>query len=82
MTTTADIRAALHRIVRAHGASSGELPKDTTLGSNGLGLDSIAIAEVLLDCERTFGASFTDLLEGEPITLGRLLARAEQNSAP
>jgi acyl carrier protein len=76
----ADVQDAVHEIVRARGAAfdqhSVEKTNGLELGSSGLGLDSIAIAEVLLDCERRFGMSFTDLLDGAPITLGSLIARA------
>jgi acyl carrier protein len=52
---------------------SAELP----LGASGLGLDSIAIAEVLLECERAFGVEAVEpLLAGPPLTVGSLLAHA------
>lgn len=51
---------------------------DLALGAEGLGLDSIAIAEVLIDCERHFGVRITDLLDGAPITVGRITARLQQ----
>jgi acyl carrier protein len=54
---------------------------DVALGAGGLGLDSIAIAEVLLDCERYFGVRVTDLLDGAPITITRIAARLEQVTA-
>ena len=73
MTTTTEV----HELVRARGASLDSLSnEDVALGANGLGLDSIAIAEVLLDCERRFGGSFADLLDRKPLTLGALIERA------
>jgi acyl carrier protein len=48
---------------------------DVPLGSEGLGLDSIAIAEILLDCERRFGVRLADLLDGPPITVSRIASR-------
>jgi acyl carrier protein len=54
---------------------------DVALGTGGLGLDSIAIAEVLLDCERYFGVRVTDLLDGAPITVARIAARLDQVTA-
>lgn len=75
------IDAALHEIVRrrvAHSLPPGALPREQTLGGDGLGLDSIAIAEVLLDCEQRFGVPMIQLLDGEPLTLGRLIERLEQ----
>ena len=70
-------------IVRARAArplSPEELSDNVTLGSDGLGLDSIAIAEVLLDCQQRFGVRVTDLLEGEPLTLRRLVAHLQQET--
>ena len=55
---------------------------DLPLGAEGLGLDSIAIAEVLLDCERHFGVRLAaDLLDGVPITARRIESRLEQLAA-
>lgn len=63
------VRSRVSRTVLAD-----ELSADTMLGADGLGLDSIAIAEVLLDCQQRFGISVTSLIEGEPLTLGRIVA--------
>jgi acyl carrier protein len=49
-----------------------ELDDDVTLGEEGLGLDSIAIAEVLLACEERFGVSMAVLLDGQSITIARI----------
>ena len=52
-----------------------DLPDDLPLGPGGLGLDSIALVELLLDCEQRFGIPRpVELLEGEPLTVGRLVA--------
>lgn len=64
------------RLLRA-GDAADHLP----LGSDGLGLDSIAIAEALLDCERRFGVRLTDLLDGAPVTIARIAARVDQDQA-
>lgn len=74
---------AVLEIVRTRAArplSLDELSDNVTLGSDGLGLDSIAIAEVLLDCQQRFGVSVTELLEGEPLTLRRLVAHLQQET--
>ena len=74
---------AVLEIVRTRAArplSLDEVSGDMTLGSDGLGLDSIAIAEVLLDCQQRFGVSVTVLLEGEPLTLRRLVAHLQQET--
>jgi acyl carrier protein len=71
-------------IVRAHASramTADELVPDAALGSDGLGLDSIAIAEVLLDCQQRFGVgSMASLLEGDPLTLHRLIEYLQQET--
>jgi acyl carrier protein len=58
-----------------------ELPDDLPLGPGGLGLDSIALVELLLDCEERFGiggmggrGGSAGLLAGPPLTVDRLVA--------
>ena len=76
MRTETDIEAALGELLRARSPLAGEppLPAGLALGAGGLGLDSIAMVELLLDCEASFGGRSTDLLAGAPLTVGRLLA--------
>jgi len=60
--------------VRAQLAAGAELPDGLLLGASGLGLDSIAVVELLLDCERRFGVPRpVELLDGPPLTVGRLV---------
>jgi acyl carrier protein len=78
-STVASVREVVGRRASrllAAGGSADDLP----LGSEGLGLDSIAIAEALLDCEKHFGIRLTDLLDGVPVTIARIAARVEQDS--
>ena len=77
MSATTSIDSIVQDIVRARASrivASGELPGNVALGADGLGLDSIAIAEVLIECEHRFGVSVIALLEEEPLTLRRLVA--------
>jgi acyl carrier protein len=58
-----------------------ELSERSSLGGEGLGLDSIEMVELLLDCEERLGGSRDPdgLLENGEVTIGRLidhLARA------
>ncbi len=83
MNATESIDRIVREIVCARASravDAGELLPDVTLGADGLGLDSIAIAEVLLDCQQRFGISVTSLLEGEPLTLRLLVAHLEQET--
>jgi acyl carrier protein len=53
-----------------------QLGDEVSLGSGGLGLDSIEIVELLLDCEEQLGAAASAaeaLLEAGPVTIGRLV---------
>ena len=77
VSATTSIDSIVQDIVRSRASrivASGELPGNAALGSDGLGLDSIAIAEVLLECEHRFGVSVIALLAEEPLTLRRLVA--------
>jgi acyl carrier protein len=57
--------------------ASAQLQDHVSLGGDGLGLDSIEIVELLLDCEeRLDGGARTDpdeLFEEGPISIGRLI---------
>jgi acyl carrier protein len=72
---------AVRGLVRSRAALAGrlaELPDELRLGPGGLGMDSITLVELLLDCERRFGIPRpAELLEGEPLTLGRLVAHVQ-----
>lgn len=75
--------AAVERVLRAIQARGplrwrvGPLPPDLPLGRGGLDLDSIAIVELLLDCESATGLPFPpQLFDGGPITVGRLVEHA------
>lgn len=68
-----NIETIARDIVRAR-APHSELSDDATFGADGLGLDSISMAEVLLECQDRFGVDVHALLEGEPLTLRRLIA--------
>lgn len=77
---------ALHELLRAHSplaASHAALPAELPLGAGGLGLDSIAVVELLLACERRFGiAPSTELLAGPPLTVAGLLAHLRAAAPP
>lgn len=69
---------AVHALLRARAPLARDqtgLSDDLPLGPGGLGLDSIALVELLLDCERRFGIPRpVDLLEGAPLTVGLLVS--------
>ena len=77
MRTGTDVAETVLDLVRSRAplAGSGALPHELRLGAGGLGLDSIAMVELLLDCEQRFGLTVvSELLTGAPLTVGRLLA--------
>jgi acyl carrier protein len=48
------------------------------LGVDGIGLDSVAIVELLLECETEFDVRLPpDLFDGGPVTVGALVAAVE-----
>ena len=47
-----------------------ELGDELPLGDDGLGPDSIAVVEVLLECEERWGISPAVLIEGPPLRIG------------
>lgn len=69
-----DVAAIVREIIAKHASTSG-FDDDTRLGGDGLGLDSIAMAEVLIDCEQRFGIEIADLLGGEAVTIRRIVDR-------
>ena len=80
-----DPRADIVRIIGHHGRvwQDGDLTDDVALGRGGLGLDSIALVELLFACERHFGFAFpATLLDGGPLTIGRLAGHARAQSGP
>ncbi|MGZ7040339.1 MAG: phosphopantetheine-binding protein [Thermoanaerobaculia bacterium] len=67
----------VHVILRAH-VGGVELRPDLPLGGSGLGLDSIALVEVLVDCEKEFGVTIADEILDQPsFTVGFLVERIE-----
>lgn len=80
MQAVTEIEGALADLLRSRSplAGSGPLSHDLRLGAGGLGLDSIAMVELLLDCEERFGVRAAELLEGAPLTVGILLARVRE----
>jgi acyl carrier protein len=55
-----------------------DLRDDLPLGEQGLGLDSVAIAELLIACERHFGVRCpASLLRSGPLTIARLASHMD-----
>lgn len=78
MEAPAEIEEAVRELVRSRAPlcrDRAHLPPDLPLAAGGLGLDSISMAELLLDCQRRFGIPApVELLAETPLTLGRLVA--------
>ncbi len=68
-----DVRAVIRR--QASLSDDVGLPDDLALGSSGLGLDSVAIVELLLACELACGVRLgADVFEGSGVTVGALVS--------
>lgn len=75
--TSDGVKDQVQAILRARNA---EVPLDAevALGSGGVNLDSIALVEVLLQCEDRFGVSIAaEMLERPSLTVGMLVERIE-----
>jgi len=67
------VEERVHAILRARNRHV-ELSPDLPLGSGGLGLDSVAMVEVLLECEEALGVAVaTDVLGAPSLTVGSLI---------
>ena len=78
--TTDTRREQLFAIIRARVARTlpdEALRPEVSLSRDGLGLDSITIAEVVLECETHFGVSLIDLVTGDDLKIGDLAAALE-----
>lgn len=70
---SSDPSPRVHAILRARN-SRIDLRPELPLGADGLGLDSIGLVEVLLECEDAFGVSIAiETLAGPPLTVGSLV---------
>ena len=70
-----DAHAAVRRMLAARmpvAPAPESLRDDVEIGSEELGLDSIAVVEVLLECEERFGVEVVGLLERGPLRIGEL----------
>jgi acyl carrier protein len=66
-----DAAQIVRDMVASH-APSQTFDDKMPLGGDGIGLDSIAIAEVLIACEERFGVELAALLEKPPLTIARI----------
>jgi len=70
-----NITRGVHRILGAR-ERGVELRDDLPLGPNGLGLDSIALVEVVLECEEAFGVTIApEVLALPNVTVGQLVGQ-------
>ena len=72
-----DVRAVIRR--QASLSDDVGLPDDLALGSSGLGLDSVAIVELLLACELACGVRLGgDVFESTGVTVGALVSAVRE----
>ncbi|MEO8383153.1 MAG: phosphopantetheine-binding protein [Acidobacteriota bacterium] len=75
MPLSRDIDQEILALLRTY-RPSVPIDSRTFLGAEGMGLDSIALVEVLLECEEHFGVTLAaDMLSAGRITAGSLIAR-------
>lgn len=81
-----DVPEVIRGILRARVSDArydAEAGDDISIGASGLGLDSVAIVELLLDCEEALGVPFpAALFDGTPLTVRRLIDHAASYRRP
>ena len=81
MDTLSEVRALLLKHL-PRGTDSATLVEDLRLGSEGAGLDSIAMVELLLDCEQRFTVAISEqILADGHLTLGGLVQTVREHLA-
>lgn len=83
MRTRPETAAAVYGLLMSHWPGrfrSDQLADHVSLGADGLGLDSIEIVELLLECDGGGAGSvrIEELLEGGPVSIGRLIDHVMQ----
>ncbi len=74
MSSDQTVDDALRDLLQVRGGAH-DLSDELPLGAGGLGLDSIGMVQLLLQCEERFHVAIAgELLAGEPLTMGRLAA--------
>lgn len=64
------------------GPCSQGITLETVLGAEGLGLDSVAIVQLLVACEQRWAVPFpAELLQCGPLTIGRLVEHLDRRRA-
>lgn len=80
-----DVTPDLQKLVKNYVATACDVEKidrSTSLGSGGLGMDSVSIVMLLLECESKWGVAFpAELLEKQPVTVGILIDHLTTNLA-
>jgi acyl carrier protein len=68
----ADLRRLILTFLPAAQGSEADLIDDLPVGDQGLGLDSVAIVELLVACEARWKVPFPATLLQQPLTIGTL----------
>jgi acyl carrier protein len=78
-----DIAPRVLQVVgRRTGLPAPALRDELWLGDPAVGLDSVALLELVLECERAFGCRLSShFLEQQPLTLGALVTALRQTLA-
>lgn len=83
MVAMIDERAVeLRQMIQNHLPSGTEIGWETPFGADGLGMDSVAVVMLLLECEARWGVSFpAELLEQPPLTIHRMIDHLKQQGS-
>lgn len=77
-----DVEHELQQMVRNHvpaALSSQGFAHELPLGAGGLGMDSVAVVMLLLECEARWGVAFPAEMLEEPLTINRMARHLAAN---
>jgi len=71
-----DIAIDLHQMIMKHvpaALSADGIDRELPLGAGGLGMDSVAVVMLLLECEARWGIAFPAEMLEQPLTQERMI---------
>lgn len=79
-----DFEKELLQMLRNHvpaALSAEEIAQEVPLGTGGLGMDSVAVVMLLLECETRWGVAFPAEMLEQPLTIDRMVRHLTDHRA-
>lgn len=71
-----DLESELQQMIRNHvpaALTTEGIAREVPLGTGGLGMDSVAVVMLLLECEGRWGVAFPAEMLEQPLTINRMV---------